>query len=200
MGLLSQGSPLNWTETKKYADHVRKHGILQFLNIYHKVKDRQKDVLKWGDEVSELFSQRQRGFRKINSWLHFKAYVIFYLFFERGEGCLTCSDVTRKQRCSKVILSKTKGATLACQVSGWNPNGPLLPAPVPYNYTGRNDGPCSLPSVLRSRGNLVRLERVQQVQSSSTLPQTTVTCFNARRVCYVMCFGFAVCVTWITAP
>ena len=51
MGLLSQGSPLNWAETKKYADHVRKHGILQFLHIYNKVKDRQKDVLKWGDEV-----------------------------------------------------------------------------------------------------------------------------------------------------
>lgn len=130
--------------------------------------------------------------------------TLFFIYFLReGRGVwrvATCSDVTRKQRCSKVILSKTKGATLACQVSGWNPNGPLLPAPVPYNYTGRNDGPCSLPSVLRSRGNLVRLERVQQVQSSSTLPQTTVTCFNARRVCYVMCFGFAVCVTWITAP
>ncbi|KAK3554694.1 hypothetical protein QTP70_032655 [Hemibagrus guttatus] len=54
MGLLSQGSPLNWTETKKYADHVRKHGILQFLNIYNKVKDRQKDVLKWGDEVEYM--------------------------------------------------------------------------------------------------------------------------------------------------
>lgn len=51
MGLLSQGSPLSWEETKKYADHVRKHGIIQFLNIYNKVKDRQKDVLKWGDEV-----------------------------------------------------------------------------------------------------------------------------------------------------
>lgn len=51
MGLLTVGSPLNWEETKKYADHVRKHGIIQFLNIYNKVKDRQKDVLKWGDEV-----------------------------------------------------------------------------------------------------------------------------------------------------
>lgn len=51
MGLLSQGSPLNWEETKKYADHIRKHGIIQFLNIYNKVKERQKDVLKWGDEV-----------------------------------------------------------------------------------------------------------------------------------------------------
>uniref|UniRef100_A0A8C7JUJ3 Glutamate--cysteine ligase n=1 Tax=Oncorhynchus kisutch TaxID=8019 RepID=A0A8C7JUJ3_ONCKI len=38
MGLLSQGSPLNWEETKKYADHVRKHGIVQFLNIYNKVE------------------------------------------------------------------------------------------------------------------------------------------------------------------
>lgn len=51
MGLLSKGSPLNWEETKKYADHVRKHGIVQFLNIYNKVKERQKDVLLWGDEV-----------------------------------------------------------------------------------------------------------------------------------------------------
>lgn len=54
MGLLSQGSPLNWEETKKYADHIRKHGIIQFLNIYNKVKDRQKDVLKWGDEVRKF--------------------------------------------------------------------------------------------------------------------------------------------------
>lgn len=51
MGLLSLGSPLNWEESKKYADHIRKHGIIQFLNIYNKLKDRQKDVLKWGDEV-----------------------------------------------------------------------------------------------------------------------------------------------------
>lgn len=55
MGLLSQGSPLNWEETKKYADHIRKHGIIQFLNIYNKLKDRQKDVLKWGDEVRMLW-------------------------------------------------------------------------------------------------------------------------------------------------
>ncbi|MBN3309500.1 GSH1 ligase, partial [Amia calva] len=54
MGLLSQGSPLNWEETKKYADHVRQHGIIQFLNIYNKVKDRQRDVLKWGDEVEYM--------------------------------------------------------------------------------------------------------------------------------------------------
>ncbi|XP_045150761.1 glutamate--cysteine ligase catalytic subunit isoform X3 [Echinops telfairi] len=54
MGLLAQGSPLSWEETKRHADHVRRHGILQFLHIYHAVKDRHKDVLKWGDEVEYM--------------------------------------------------------------------------------------------------------------------------------------------------
>ena len=51
MGLLSEGSPLNWEETKKLADHVRKHGVIQFINLYKRLRDRQGDVLKWGDEV-----------------------------------------------------------------------------------------------------------------------------------------------------
>ncbi|RMC17449.1 hypothetical protein DUI87_06031 [Hirundo rustica rustica] len=51
MGLLSQGSPLSWEETRRYAEHVRRHGILQFLHIYRALRDRHKDVLKWGDEV-----------------------------------------------------------------------------------------------------------------------------------------------------
>lgn len=51
MGLLSLGTPLPWSEAKKYADHVRKHGIAQFLNIYHSHKDVQKQHLLWGDEV-----------------------------------------------------------------------------------------------------------------------------------------------------
>lgn len=52
MGLLSEGSPLSWEETKDLADHVRRHGIKQFINLYHRLKNRQGDVLKWGDEVS----------------------------------------------------------------------------------------------------------------------------------------------------
>ncbi|KAL4217769.1 hypothetical protein ACF0H5_022508 [Mactra antiquata] len=51
MGLLSEGSPLTWEETKAHADHVRKHGIIQFLNEYKRLRDRKKDVLYWGDEV-----------------------------------------------------------------------------------------------------------------------------------------------------
>lgn len=52
MGLLSEGSPLSWEETKKLSKHVREHGTLQFINMYRRLKDRQGDVLKWGDEVS----------------------------------------------------------------------------------------------------------------------------------------------------
>ncbi|XP_072029368.1 glutamate--cysteine ligase catalytic subunit-like [Amphiura filiformis] len=51
MGLLSEGSPLEWEETKKYAEHVREHGIQQFINLYHKLRDRPCDMLKFGDEV-----------------------------------------------------------------------------------------------------------------------------------------------------
>lgn len=51
MGLLTEGSPLSWEETKKLAQHVREHGIKQFINLYARLKERKGDVLKWGDEV-----------------------------------------------------------------------------------------------------------------------------------------------------
>lgn len=54
MGLLSEGSPLSWEETKKLSDHVRKHGVIQFINLYKRLRDRQGDVLKWGDEVNKV--------------------------------------------------------------------------------------------------------------------------------------------------
>uniref|UniRef100_A0A3P8VTN5 Glutamate--cysteine ligase n=1 Tax=Cynoglossus semilaevis TaxID=244447 RepID=A0A3P8VTN5_CYNSE len=70
MGLLSLGSPLNWEESKKYADHIRKHGIIQFLNIYNKLKDRQKDVLKWGDEVEYMLLEMDHQDQKVRLVLH----------------------------------------------------------------------------------------------------------------------------------
>ena len=55
MGLLSLGTPLSWDQTKKYADHVRDHGITQFLYTWDRLKDRQGDELMWGDEVRMVF-------------------------------------------------------------------------------------------------------------------------------------------------
>ncbi|XP_066601094.1 glutamate--cysteine ligase isoform X1 [Prorops nasuta] len=54
MGLLTEGSPLSWEDTKNLADHVRKHGIIQFINLYKRLRDRQGDVLKWGDEIEYM--------------------------------------------------------------------------------------------------------------------------------------------------
>ncbi len=51
MGLLSEGKPLSWPDTKKNAAHVHRVGIKQFLALYHRLLDRKEDVLKWGDEV-----------------------------------------------------------------------------------------------------------------------------------------------------
>ncbi|KAI9319784.1 glutamate-cysteine ligase-domain-containing protein [Dichotomocladium elegans] len=51
MGLLSLGTPLHWSEAKGYADHVRSHGIDQFLAVYRKQRSQQKQCLLWGDEV-----------------------------------------------------------------------------------------------------------------------------------------------------
>ena len=51
MGLLTAGKPLSWEETQKWQEHVRTHGIQQFINLYKKLERRCGDVLKWGDEV-----------------------------------------------------------------------------------------------------------------------------------------------------
>ncbi|XP_059614082.1 glutamate--cysteine ligase [Phlebotomus argentipes] len=54
MGLLSEGSPLSWEETRKLANHVRQHGIEQFIHLYARLRDRQGDILKWGDEIEYI--------------------------------------------------------------------------------------------------------------------------------------------------
>ncbi|KZT10714.1 glutamate-cysteine ligase catalytic subunit [Laetiporus sulphureus 93-53] len=54
MGLLSLGTPLAWDDAKHYADHVRTHGITQFLIIWDTLKDRCGDELLWGDEIEYM--------------------------------------------------------------------------------------------------------------------------------------------------
>ncbi|KAL5493226.1 hypothetical protein EMCRGX_G014373 [Ephydatia muelleri] len=54
MGLLTEGKPLSWADTKKYAEHVHRVGVQQFLAIYERLKDRKGDSLKWGDEIEYM--------------------------------------------------------------------------------------------------------------------------------------------------
>lgn len=61
MGLLTEGTPLSWEETKKLAPHVREHGVNQFISIYKKLKERKGDVLKWGDEIEYIIVKFNDG-------------------------------------------------------------------------------------------------------------------------------------------
>ncbi|VDO57165.1 unnamed protein product [Onchocerca flexuosa] len=51
MGLLTLGTPLSWNETVPYVDYIKEHGIAQFIALYHRLKGREGDQLKWGDEI-----------------------------------------------------------------------------------------------------------------------------------------------------
>ncbi|XP_008544628.3 glutamate--cysteine ligase [Microplitis demolitor] len=51
MGQLAEGKVLTWEEIKTIAKYVREHGIIQFVNLYKKYKDRRDDDFKWGDEI-----------------------------------------------------------------------------------------------------------------------------------------------------
>lgn len=57
MGLLALGTPLDWPETKPLAEHIRNHGITQFLNTWKRWKDSSGVGLLWGDEVRGLVVQ-----------------------------------------------------------------------------------------------------------------------------------------------
>uniref|UniRef100_F1KXP2 Glutamate--cysteine ligase n=1 Tax=Ascaris suum TaxID=6253 RepID=F1KXP2_ASCSU len=51
MGLLTKGTPLTWQETVPYVEYIKKHGIAQFIELYHRLKSRDCDQLRWGDEI-----------------------------------------------------------------------------------------------------------------------------------------------------
>ena len=60
------GTPLDWPEAKKNADHVREWGIEQLLAIWKRAKGKERDALRWGDEIEYLvvaFDESQRKVR-----------------------------------------------------------------------------------------------------------------------------------------
>lgn len=61
MGLLALGTPLDWPETEPLAEHIRSHGITQFLYTWDRWKDRTGKGLLWGDEVSPLLPTLHLG-------------------------------------------------------------------------------------------------------------------------------------------
>ncbi len=54
MGLLSLGSPLSWAETEPLVEQIKEQGLRQFVLNYDRLKSRQGDCLKWGDEIEYM--------------------------------------------------------------------------------------------------------------------------------------------------
>lgn len=85
MGLLTEGEPLSWEETKKLADHVRQHGIIQFINQYHRLKTRSKDCLMWGDEVEYVLVSLDHETKKARLLLKAKELLDILMEQEHNE-------------------------------------------------------------------------------------------------------------------
>ena len=51
MGLLTVGTPLEWSDIKNYVNFIHEKGIIQFINLYKRFKNQKNDCLKWGDEI-----------------------------------------------------------------------------------------------------------------------------------------------------
>ena len=54
MGLLTVGQPLSWSHSLPYLSYIKKHGVIQFLNVWNKHKNRCGDQFKWGDEIEYI--------------------------------------------------------------------------------------------------------------------------------------------------
>ncbi|CAE6472141.1 unnamed protein product [Rhizoctonia solani] len=63
MGLQFQETPLDWEESRKYADYIREHGVTQFLNIWQKQKSRKDYPFRWGDEIEYMVVSYDEGGR-----------------------------------------------------------------------------------------------------------------------------------------
>ncbi|OLY82962.1 Glutamate-cysteine ligase, partial [Smittium mucronatum] len=65
MGLLTIGTSLDWADAKEYCSHVRMNGIQQFLNIWRKCKNKDRDVFLWGDEIEYIIVEFEVDVSKV---------------------------------------------------------------------------------------------------------------------------------------
>ncbi|KAI9218943.1 glutamate-cysteine ligase-domain-containing protein [Blastocladiella britannica] len=111
MGLLSVGTPLPWTDAKQYADHVRKHGIAQFLATFRSNKGLgRRGVLYWGDEVEYMLVHFDDEAR--NAALSLRGYdVLTELMQEEEEAKATGAqvDLLWRPEYARYMLEGTPG-------------------------------------------------------------------------------------------
>ncbi|XP_078487580.1 glutamate--cysteine ligase catalytic subunit [Ciona intestinalis] len=106
MGFLDfNGEPLPFKEIRAHIDHVKRHGVLQFLNIYRRGKERNNDEFKWGDEIEY-------------SVVHFDEKEKRARLSLRAEEILAALQEKYNDADTKICDSKLPGASWG---SHWNP-------------------------------------------------------------------------------
>lgn len=83
MGLLNQGTPLDWTEISKSAKLIKREGIKQFIRLFNKCKNRRDERFKWGDEVEFMMVRFDHENRNVQLLL--KAKQLLELMDRREE-------------------------------------------------------------------------------------------------------------------
>ncbi|KAM3569741.1 hypothetical protein VYU27_008162, partial [Nannochloropsis oceanica] len=91
-GLLKVGRPLPWHVSLPHLRPVRRAGVRQFLNIYHRLKDIRQDGLLWGEEVEYGIFKVDRSKRQV--WLSLRGKEVMESlikkeqdYTQRSEGC-----------------------------------------------------------------------------------------------------------------
>ena len=51
MGLLKVGKPLHWNDSLEHCHYIRRHGVLQFMATYRRLRHLANDRLFYGDEI-----------------------------------------------------------------------------------------------------------------------------------------------------
>eukprot|EP00931_Biecheleriopsis_adriatica_P051184 TRINITY_DN29664_c0_g1_i1.p1 TRINITY_DN29664_c0_g1~~TRINITY_DN29664_c0_g1_i1.p1 ORF type:complete len:746 (+),score=151.03 TRINITY_DN29664_c0_g1_i1:66-2240(+) len=65
MGLLKVGKPLDWKDSLAHCNYIRRHGILQFINIYKKLHEIDNDRLFYGDEIEYALLKVDAAAKKV---------------------------------------------------------------------------------------------------------------------------------------
>lgn len=118
MGLLSEGNPLPWEKTKDLAEHVRKHGIIQFINLYRRLKDRQGDILKWGDEVEYMIVKFNHNDRMAKVSL--RAHQLLKILNERESHNPENVKALWRPEYGAYMIEGTPGKPYGCLMSYFN--------------------------------------------------------------------------------
>lgn len=100
------GTPLPWAEAKQYASYVRDQGIEQLIRIYNNSKDKQGDVLLWGDEVEYMVVSVDDKNKTSRLSLR-QAEILAQLADQEKQGKLEDADVTYHPEYGRYMLEAT---------------------------------------------------------------------------------------------